>query len=170
MNFVSFIERGFPSAHQCCRHVHNPITPSTARLYNTSPYGRTHVWKNRPPTLPKPFVPQFPQRVVRADGSSFVHYTSSPRSVIRLTRDTTNHPLWNVSRLSGDSLEEDKVTGRLGRFNRRFDGIGGHGQDVDWMGEVTASVEGSQSVVQTPSKGNEEREKTVAASSNTDKK
>jgi len=38
-------------------------------------------------------------------------------------------------------MEEDAVTGRLGRFNRKFDGIGGHGGDVTWMDGVQESVE-----------------------------
>ncbi|CAL1697433.1 unnamed protein product [Somion occarium] len=108
-----------------------PLTP--IRCVSSSPYGRTHVWKHRDKKLPKPFVPQFPQIVVRADGSTYTHYTTSPRSVIRLTRDTTNNPVWNPSQWLGENDEEDQVTGRLGRFNRKFDGIGGHGDDVDWM-------------------------------------
>ena len=34
---------------------------------------------------------------------------------------------------SDSTEEESAVTGRLGRFNRRFDGLGGHNSDVDWM-------------------------------------
>ncbi|KAI9511965.1 hypothetical protein F5148DRAFT_974309 [Russula earlei] len=99
-----------------------------ARSVSSSPYGRTHVWKRRPKRLPNPVVPQFPQRVIRADGSSFTHWTTSPRSLIRLTRDVTNHPLWNVSALTGEgAAEESEVTGRLGRFNRKFI------EEVDWM-------------------------------------
>ncbi|KAJ7894578.1 hypothetical protein B0H13DRAFT_1719251 [Mycena leptocephala] len=105
------------------------------RSISSSPYGRTHVWKRRKPVLPNPVVPKFPQRVVRADGSSFVHWTTSPRSLIRLTRDTTSNPLWNTGMWAdGGGLEEEsETTGRLGRFNRKFDGIGGAGEDVDWM-------------------------------------
>lgn len=33
---------------------------------------------------------------------------------------------------SDSTEEESAVTGRLGRFNRRFEGLGGHGSDVDW--------------------------------------
>ncbi|KAH9948328.1 hypothetical protein B0H21DRAFT_252515 [Amylocystis lapponica] len=110
------------------------------RSVSSSPYGRTHVWKHRQRTLPKPFVPQFPQRVVRVDGSTFTHYTTSPRSLFRLTRDSTNNPLWNAARLSGETEEEDLVTGRLGRFNRRFDGLGGHGQVVDWTNEASGET------------------------------
>lgn len=108
-------------------HVH----PSFTRSVSSSPYGRTHVWKRRPKRLPNPIVPQFPQTVIRADGSSFTHWTTSPRSLIRLTRDVTNHPLWNVSTLTGEgAAEESEVTGRLGRFHRKFVG------EVDWMSEA----------------------------------
>lgn len=67
-------------------------------------------------------MPQFPQKVIRSDGSTFVHWTTSPRSVLRLTRDVTNNPLWNLGDLSKTSeLEnEGQMTGRMGRFNRRF--------------------------------------------------
>ncbi|KAJ8522679.1 hypothetical protein ONZ45_g768 [Pleurotus djamor] len=110
-------------------------TPVQQRWVSTSPYGRTHVWKRRAPILPNPVVPKFPQKVIRSDGSSYTHWTTSPRSLLRLTRDTTNNPLWN----SGVWMDEHNVeeeaatTGRLGRFNRRFDGIGGSGEEVDWM-------------------------------------
>lgn len=99
---------------------------------SSSPYGRTHVWKRRPKRLPNPIVPQFPQRVIRSDGSSYTHWTTSPRPLIRLTRDVTNHPLWNVAAaLRGEGvLEESEVTGRLGRFNRKFV------EEVDWMSEA----------------------------------
>ncbi|KAI0045230.1 hypothetical protein FA95DRAFT_1473670, partial [Auriscalpium vulgare] len=91
------------------------------RTISSSPYGRAHVRKHHAPKLPNPVVPQFPQRVIRADGSSFTHWTTSPRSLLRLTRDVTNNPLWNISALSGEgAAEESAVTGRLGRFNRRF--------------------------------------------------
>jgi hypothetical protein len=105
--------------------------PRYTRAVSSSPYGRTHVWKQRPKKLPNPIVPQFPQRVIRADGSSFTHWTTSPRPLIRLTRDVTNHPLWNVSALTGEgAAEESEVTGRLGRFNRKFV------EDIDWMSEA----------------------------------
>jgi len=107
------------------------VHPSFTRSVSSSPYGRTHVWKRRPKRLPNPIVPQFPQTVIRANGSSFTHWTTSPRSLIRLTRDVTNHPLWNVSALTGEgAAEESEVTGRLGRFQRKFVG------EVDWMSEA----------------------------------
>ena len=115
------------------------MTGTGVRHVSSSPYGRTHIWKHRQRTLPKPFVPQFPQLVVRADGSTYTHYTTSPKSTIILTRDTSNNPVWNPSLWLGENDEEDSVTGRLGRFNRRFEGIGGHGEDVDWMGGADPS-------------------------------
>jgi hypothetical protein len=92
-----------------------------ARSISSSPYGRTHVWKRRLPVLPPPVIAHFPQLVVRADGSSFTHYTTSPRPRIELTRDVTNSPVWNAgawARLQAE--EEEEGTGRLGRFERRF--------------------------------------------------
>ncbi|KZT66174.1 hypothetical protein DAEQUDRAFT_768207 [Daedalea quercina L-15889] len=113
------------------------------RSVSSSPYGRTHVWKHRQRVLPKPFVPEFPQLVVRVDGSTFTHYTTSPRSVIRLAKDTTNTPLWNPIGAVGAAEEEDAVTGRLGRFNRRFEGLGGYGaQDVQWMEHTEGAADG----------------------------
>ncbi|KAF7302870.1 hypothetical protein MKEN_01249200 [Mycena kentingensis (nom. inval.)] len=105
------------------------------RSISSSPYGRTHVWKRRKPVLPNPVVPKFPQRVVRADGSSFVHWTTSPRSLIRLTRDTTTNPIWNTFMWAdGRGIEEEnEATGRMGRFNRRFVGIGSAKDGMDWM-------------------------------------
>ncbi|EGO03054.1 hypothetical protein SERLA73DRAFT_131539 [Serpula lacrymans var. lacrymans S7.3] len=103
------------------------LTPCIfSRSVSSSPYGRTHVYTRRPNKLPNPLVPHFPQRVYRADGSSFTHWTTSPRSRIRLTRDTTNNPLYHATaRLAAQGLggieeEEEEGTGRMGRFRRRF--------------------------------------------------
>jgi len=115
---------------------------STTRSVSSSPYGRTHVWKRRPKRLPNPVVPQFPQRVIRADGSSFTHWTTSPRPLLRLTRDVTNHPLWNIAALRGEGVsEESEVSGRLGRFNRKFV------EEVDWMSETMSEAESGDSSV-----------------------
>ncbi|KAJ7099469.1 hypothetical protein B0H15DRAFT_547903 [Mycena belliarum] len=111
------------------------LPSTTARGISSSPYGRAHVWKRRRPVLPNPVIPKFPQRVIRADGSSFIHWTTSPRSRITLSRDTTSHPLWNTGMWAdGRGIEEEnESTGRLGRFNRKFEDIGGAGKPVDWM-------------------------------------
>lgn len=107
------------------------------RSVSSSPYGRTHVWKRRQKKLPNPTVPVFPQRLVRVDGSTVIHYTTSPRSLIRLTRDTTNNPLWNAARFVGMDEEEDEVTGRLGRFSRKFAELGGQRSEMDWMDQAS---------------------------------
>jgi hypothetical protein len=117
-----------------------------ARSHSTSPYGRSHIQKKHPRSLPAPVVPHFLQHVTRADGSTFTHWTTSPRSKIILTRDTTNHPLWNATeRVSGASSEnsqdeEEEGTGRMTRFKKRF------GQEIaadQWL-ELQAGVEGEQ--------------------------
>ncbi|KAI0665545.1 hypothetical protein C8Q78DRAFT_986266 [Trametes maxima] len=107
------------------------------RSVSSSPYGRTHVWKRRQKKLPNPVVPVFPQRLVRVDGSTIIHHTTSPRSLIRLTRDTTNNPLWNAARFVGMDEEEDEVTGRMGRFSRKFGELGGPRSDMDWMDQAS---------------------------------
>lgn len=123
-------------------------TPSTSTLWHVgqqpcrsisnSPYGRTHVWKRRAPKLPHPLVPKFPQKVVRSDGTSFTHWTTSPISLIRLTRDTTNNPNWNTGNPGDRSFEEENTTtGRLGRFSRKFADLGADLDDTQWMQEMT---------------------------------
>ncbi|CAA7262636.1 unnamed protein product [Cyclocybe aegerita] len=115
-----------PPKHQTCRSVSN------------SPYGRTHVWKRRAPILPNPVVPKFPQKVIRSDGTSFTHWTTSPKSLVRLTRDTTNNPYWNTGNPSDRSIEEESsTTGRMGRFSRRFEELGADLDDTQWMEDMS---------------------------------
>lgn len=70
---------------------------------------------------------------------------------MRLTRDPTNHPLWNPGLERRAGGEDEDESGRLGRFRRRFGGAedavaaessGDKGpkgrnafgeQDLDWM-------------------------------------
>ena len=111
--------------HQQCRQV------------SSSPYGRTHVWKRRAPVLPNPVVPKFPQTVLRSDGTSFVHWTTSPKSLVRLTRDTTNNPMYNPAAAADRSVEEESgTTGRLGRFSRRFEDLGSTVEELYMSGEM----------------------------------
>jgi hypothetical protein len=46
---------------------------------------------------------------------------------------------------SDDQAVEDEAntTGRVGRFNKRFEGIGGHGEQIDWTGAVKELEDGS---------------------------
>ncbi|TFK50624.1 hypothetical protein OE88DRAFT_1631460 [Heliocybe sulcata] len=124
--------RSGPVLLKTVSETYAPLNCATrTRCISSSPYGRTHVWKHRPNKLPNPVVPHFPQKVTRSDGSTFVHWTTSPRSATRLTRDVSNNPLWNTAMMRAEGAEEEsETTGRLGRFNRRF---GAGSQDaVDW--------------------------------------
>jgi len=94
------------------------------RGISSSPYGRTHVWKRRKPKLPNPVVPTFPQRVTLADGSTFTQWTTSPRSAIKLTRDTTNNPLWNSNIKTKDgALAGEEESTQMSRYEERFSKI-----------------------------------------------
>ncbi|QRW07771.1 hypothetical protein RhiLY_06770 [Ceratobasidium sp. AG-Ba] len=84
-----------------------------------SPFGRSHL-VSKTPRLPNPVVPSYPQTVYLSDGSSFTHRTTAPRSVVRLTRDIANNPVWQPGQEARTGEEED-LSGRLGRFKRRFE-------------------------------------------------
>ncbi|KAG8685041.1 hypothetical protein FRC11_011210 [Ceratobasidium sp. 423] len=84
-----------------------------------SPYGKSHLIPTTP-RLPNPVVPTYPQTVFLSDGSSFTHRTTAPRSVVRLTRDITNNPVWQPG-MEARAGEEEDLSGRLGRYKRRFD-------------------------------------------------
>ncbi|TPX33480.1 hypothetical protein SmJEL517_g03639 [Synchytrium microbalum] len=60
----------------------------------------------------------FHQAVVLSDGSIYHQPTTSPKSLLSLTKDTRNHPLWNPS--------EKKFTdqaGEISKFESRFAGL-----------------------------------------------
>ena len=99
-------------------------------------------------------ISQFPQRVILADGSSIQLTTTSPRHLVRLTRDITNNPLWNptMGRAAQSDTEDD--TGRLGRFRRRFaedaaaavqveQAVSFDEGDLDWMSGGREAREGT---------------------------
>ncbi|CAO1631842.1 unnamed protein product [Parajaminaea phylloscopi] len=102
---------------------------SSSRAFSTSSRNWTpraaEKLKDRPSApLPHP-APQFPSTTVLADGSSISLMTTSPRSVARLTRDPTNHPLWNpilLEKGKGAGGTGDDDAGRMERFRRRFAG------------------------------------------------
>jgi ribosomal protein L31 len=94
--------------------------PSSVRQFSscsTIRSGKTPA----PSQLPRPAA-RFPQMTLLSDGSSIQLTTTSPRSTVRLTRDITNHPLWNPSMERTGGASEDDESGRLGRFRRRFGG------------------------------------------------
>jgi predicted secreted protein len=57
--------------------------------------------------------------VILSDGSSYKQLTTSPRGVIRNTKDARNNPLWNPSMRELADVEEDEA-GRLAKFRERF--------------------------------------------------
>lgn len=122
-------------SNQCVNTIHYALcqTPKyQTRSVSDSPYGRAHVWKRRRPKLPNPIVPIFPQRVIQSDGSTFVHYITSPKSTIWLTRDLTNNPLWNYGATGGRFEDDEGSAGRMGRFRRKFEELSGN---ADWIVE-----------------------------------
>ncbi|OLL21981.1 54S ribosomal protein L36, mitochondrial [Neolecta irregularis DAH-3] len=64
--------------------------------------------------------PLFKQTVVLSDGSTFTLPSTSPRPVVRSTKDVRNHPLWNPT--DARSSAEADESGRLARFKSRFGG------------------------------------------------
>nr|CDI51590.1 conserved hypothetical protein [Melanopsichium pennsylvanicum 4]SNX84060.1 related to MZM1 \ len=87
--------------------------------------------------LPRP-VPKFSSTTILADGSSIQLATTSPRRLTRLTRDPTNHPLWNPGqerKIGGDAADD---SGRLGRFRRRFEGVEGVTEEAQKGDNVAA--------------------------------
>ncbi|PWN37355.1 uncharacterized protein FA14DRAFT_141519 [Meira miltonrushii] len=76
------------------------------------------LWANS--TIPRP-VPHFGTLTVLSDGSTIQLHTTSPRGVTRLTRDPTNHPLWNPKSDARGAGDEDE-SGRMARFRRKFGG------------------------------------------------
>jgi hypothetical protein len=104
------------------RRLPATILPQERQRQLLYAYGNSHVMVKKARRLPPPVVPMYPQKVVLSDGSSFTHWTTSPRSSIRLTRDISNSPLWTLSAASGG--EEDDTSGRLSKFRLRFDQSG----------------------------------------------
>ncbi|KAJ3311134.1 hypothetical protein HDV04_003097 [Boothiomyces sp. JEL0838] len=64
--------------------------------------------------------PTFLQTIVHSDGSTFRIKTTSPKSMITLTKDTINHSLWNpLSQVVDDEI------GELAKFEQRFGDLSG---------------------------------------------
>ncbi|KAI5818382.1 hypothetical protein BZA77DRAFT_306836 [Pyronema omphalodes] len=59
------------------------------------------------------------QIVILSDGSTYKQLTTSPKGIIRSTKDIRNNPLWNPSIKEFGDVEEDEA-GRLRRFRERF--------------------------------------------------
>ncbi|KAK0529823.1 hypothetical protein OC834_003530 [Tilletia horrida] len=126
-----------PSTASSSRHAHAFSTLAALRAAasagTSSPVASSRSGSIGSPAhagrpIPRP-IPSFPQLTILADGSSILLNSTSPRHTTRLTRDPTNHPLWNPAladrKMSGAGGEDgegaEDAGGRLGRFRRRFD-------------------------------------------------
>lgn len=109
-------------------------TSATARARDPS----VPHWNRLPRT-----VPQFSSTTILADGSSIQRTTTSPRRIVRLTRDPTNHPLWNPRQERKVGGDGDDDSGRLGRFRRRFQEAEAAVIDVEAQTESAAQDAGS---------------------------
>ena len=121
-------------------------TPALRPLLRTPRATATPLFALRPCTItqtrnanliPRPKRPHLhDQIVILTDGSSFKQLTTSPRGVIRLTKDVRNNPLWNPSMKHLADIEEDEA-GRLRRFRTRF----GMGFESETEGGGNAEME-----------------------------
>ncbi|CAG8538923.1 22580_t:CDS:1 [Cetraspora pellucida] len=69
----------------------------------------------------------FTQQIILSNGATYTMRTTSPKSIIKLIKDTRNHPLWNPTTQS-DSLDDE--SGQLSKFTKKF---GNEVYDLDLM-------------------------------------
>jgi len=96
-----------------------PCGGTSVRSFSTSVRATAAAPEGSDAPLPRP-VARFPGIVILADGSSVRMTTTSPRYMSKMTRDYTNHPLWNPTMSRRTDAGADDDSGRLGRFRRRF--------------------------------------------------
>ena len=58
-------------------------------------------------------------------------FRSSPRALVKMTRDATNHPLWNALVAHDGDDGDGQTLGRVGRFAKRFDGMQVRAGDIE---------------------------------------
>ncbi|KAJ3168856.1 hypothetical protein HDU88_001183 [Geranomyces variabilis] len=75
--------------------------------------------------------PLFHQTIVHSDGSTFTLRSTSPRSLLKLTKDARNHALWNPAL----NVIDDQ-SGELAKFEKRFADF-----DLDAFAEFDVPVE-----------------------------
>ena len=81
-----------------------------------------HAGKSFKDFVPRPInvnPPIFKQTIVHSDGSTFRIQSTSPKSILTLTKDTVNHVLWNPL-----STVVDDRAGELQKFTDRFGDLG----------------------------------------------
>lgn len=145
-------------------NVGSSSSPSSSRAFSTTtrlldPRSADKLQPPRHRHVPHP-PPHFPTLTVLADGSTINMMSTLPRSVTHLTRDPTNHPLWNPNsdRRSGSGQDE---AGRVNRFRKRFGGT-----DEDQASRVGGGAAGGRNaqILHKPLGGTANKEATSEAS------
>lgn len=119
--------------------------PSTTTLAHSRPRSTLPEWPTKShlraaPTVPLPVPALYPHKIVLSDGSTFTaHLTNPSPSIIRLTRDVTNNPLWAPG-TERRGLGDGEAEGRVGRFRRRFEGVAGADGEADGSASASASA------------------------------
>lgn len=119
------------------------LTPSALPPHTQTPH-------HQPPTttqvrhatfVPRPRRPYtFTQLVQLSDGSTYTVRTTMPTALLRSSKDSRNHVLWQPSDRSLRNVEADEA-GKLAAFRSRF----GRGWDMD-AGDAEEAAEGGGEV------------------------
>ncbi|CAG8637851.1 3289_t:CDS:1 [Ambispora leptoticha] len=80
-------------------------------------------------SIPRPGL--YTQKIILTDGATYTIQTTSPKPLVKLVRDTRNHPLWNPELKHGMQDE----SGQLSKFQRKF------GEDAQYELEFMESGE-----------------------------
>ncbi|KAF9113138.1 hypothetical protein BGX27_002131 [Mortierella sp. AM989] len=141
-----------------------PLSRATCPALTTSLRFKSSTTSNNGTTTTsdstRPRFPElFDQTVVLSNGATFTLRTPSPRSQIRLTRDTRNHPLWNPE-MRGNTSGDD--SGQLSRFAKKFGDLEGFGDDLEFAdgGDVDRKALTAKQIAQaSPSSGGKGKKK-----------
>ncbi|KAG9291625.1 hypothetical protein G9A89_022044 [Geosiphon pyriformis] len=68
----------------------------------------------------------FTQQIILTNGATYKIRSTSPKPVIKLVKDTRNHPLWNPE--SRDGIHDE--SGQLSKFHKKF---GDSEYDLEFM-------------------------------------
>ncbi|KAJ3182639.1 hypothetical protein HDU87_007978 [Geranomyces variabilis] len=105
------------------------LSTSSTLLLQTTRHASTSKIPPLRPTGINP--PLFHQTIVHSDGSTFTLRSTSPRSLLKLTKDARNHALWNPAL----NVVDDQ-SGELAKFEKRFADF-----DLDAFAEFDVAVE-----------------------------
>ncbi|KAI9742831.1 MAG: hypothetical protein M1818_003560 [Claussenomyces sp. TS43310] len=108
-------------------HCSRPSSLQTTTTTTTTSTASAGAQTRHASLLRRPHrVYTFTQLVTLSDGSTYTQRSTSPQPVVRSTKDTRNHALWQPSLHSLRNVEADEA-GRLRAFRRKF----GRGWDLE---------------------------------------